>query len=460
MSIRDDSGVDGEVKTIGVVRDALLGGVFSPGGRIDLAKLASAIRDRSKGSVKISAVVIRRALIELSKEGLVRIVPRSGTFLETISDHQLWQLWRTRVVLEDLFVSTIARMPRPDMADALDPARSFNNLLGALAPESASGEVPREVVEAATQYDILFHSEIANLAGYDLLVGELAKIRNVLRLASPKMQMTFGHLRQIVHDHSAILDAISLHQGAFVGDVVGARLALKSHLRNAADRHSFSTQLRANENYCLDPILDLPSRLGILNDNPHPLRAVALNVFRGLCEGVIASEIALQDVGSRLSVPQMVFRQMDSIARECEGLTSDQVEDKSKRMFVSLDIQFHVSLAFISGLDFLGDLIFFCWRRMYDNAVRDLGGARMAAVVKEHGAIVSYIVYNSFHGKPGENVAELLRIVKQHLWGAVGEQLKTEMTTHGLACDNIPPCVKEFVDWFYSTLSSESVTRR
>ncbi|HWQ15264.1 MAG TPA: GntR family transcriptional regulator [Roseiflexaceae bacterium] len=88
------------------VRDSIRSGALAPGVRIDQAGLA-----RRFGT---SIVPVREALARLQADGLVRIVPHRGAFVEELSPEVLIDIYSMRELLEE----DAARLAAPYMGEA------------------------------------------------------------------------------------------------------------------------------------------------------------------------------------------------------------------------------------------------------------------------------------------------------------------------------------------------------
>ncbi len=185
------------------IRDLILSGVYRKEDQITDEAVLEKVQHHGIGKVSI-----RRALIELAYEGLVEIRPHSGTFVRSIDSDELYQLWRTRVVLEDFFVMSLARDPRVSTNHSLRHASAANVKLFELAENAVVRGLDNELLATAITLDIEFHDELAAAAGYPHLTRELMTVRNRLRLAAGPIKLTIEELRQIVSDHERIIKAI------------------------------------------------------------------------------------------------------------------------------------------------------------------------------------------------------------------------------------------------------------
>ena len=430
------------------LRDLILAGEFgkpSPGRAVQLSEASVQARLREE-NIKVGVVPIRRALLELDHEGLLEIRTKSGTFIREIKDDELGQLVRTRSVLEEFFVCTLARDVRANVYSLLEKAREVNRKIFDLQVSAANEKNSTDVFLQAVHYDTQFHDELANVAGYPHLKKQLKSVRYRLRLAQKDIRLTPENLLATFNDHEAILCAIRPAEDAWSGDIVRARLAIKSHLRNAADRLNLADALVHDPMYAHDPIMDLPQSLAP-DDTSHTL---AFGVLRTMLELVVAAEISKQEFTiNRLGLPTQICSKMSQIAQQSRQKSSDEIAPATKAKFVNLDIQFHSSLAYISGLFFAQEAITHIWQQMYDDARRKLGGDEMIAVVDEHTKILRDLGY--FSGQSiTEGTERILSQVREHFEKAYLRANPDE--------EELKPEVTAFLTWFISQLSSTPKT--
>src|SRR5579863_2365165 len=408
----------------------------------------------TNGLIVIGDVPIRRALLELEYERLVKIRPKAGTFIRTIGADELGQLVRTRSVLEEFFVCTCARDTSSAVNSQLDKARGFNNEIRKLAESVGPDSKGKLIFAKVLGLDMAFHDALADGAGYPFLKKEFSSVRYRLRLAHKYVELNAENLLAIANDHQAILDAIRPHHDPndpggddWGGDVIEARLAIKNHLRNAIDRLGIPRKdITDQKGYASDPILDLPTRLGEDNDQ----QASAFGVLRILLELVVAAELARQkDTYRRLSRPKDILAEMGEIAQECTTKQISETPNKFEKMkarFINCDMQFHSSLAYTSGLLFAQEAVTHVWQRMYDDAERHLDGGKMNDVVNEHQDILRDLTYFS-QKRDGDSTKQILKQVKSHF-------IKAYKRAHP-EDEDMETVVTKFLTWFVDKLSTE-----
>ncbi|WP_237480146.1 GntR family transcriptional regulator [Lichenibacterium dinghuense] len=199
------------------------------GPRTAAGAIAAALRDDIVGMVLLprtplrdavlcerfgtSRTPVREALIRLGEEGLVDILPQSGTFVSRIPVEAIPEAVLVRQALEGVTVEAAAARGRAGATARLDEAIASQREL-ALRGDTRSFH----------DADEAFHEAIAGLAGlpnvWRLLRQVKVQIDRARRLTLPAL----GRMDQVVAEHAAIRDAVA------GGDVAAARAAMTAHL--------------------------------------------------------------------------------------------------------------------------------------------------------------------------------------------------------------------------------------
>lgn len=432
------------------IRNMILTGRYSPGDKLNE-------RDLSK-ETGFGAVSIRRAFALLLHEGIVEIRAKSGTFVRPVNEDELSQLWRLRTYLEELFVTTISRDTRPEIDKQLETARKINDELADLSQKiefESSDKSEEEKAIALTlgqlQLDKQFHECLAETAGFGEMKDMLGSMRTRLQLAFGSSELSFGsRARQIigvVDDHSRILNAIRPNPGT-VGDVNEARLAIRSHLRKAADRWHLTSRIRNDHAHGCDPIFDTPDQLS----SPNGVQILPLAIIRLLLELLVLAEI-VQRRDVALDGPRMLHRRMRQIASKYKGVTNiADIDEYDRRTFASSDVDFHSGLALLSGLLFAEEATVYIWQRSLSTAVKTFDGDRMDLVIRDHDKILREIDYH-VDSANGEGSFGVLNAMKEHLSRAMGVILKEEMAEKS-SKDEREKIVEPFLAWFMKRLTA------
>lgn len=185
-------------------------GRLPPGSRLD---------ERSLGErFGISRTPAREVLLELSAAGLVRIVPRRGALVLSISPQETVALVEVLVALEGEAAALAAR--RMSGAEREAFARGYSE---------RTRDIASLPLDNYSEINTAFHDAIYAGCRNDFLTAEIRKLR--VRLA-PHLHNNFverGRLRSSHEEHQAICSAIV---GA---DLEAARSAMRNHILNGGN---------------------------------------------------------------------------------------------------------------------------------------------------------------------------------------------------------------------------------
>ncbi|HSI79153.1 MAG TPA: GntR family transcriptional regulator [Solirubrobacterales bacterium] len=196
------------------LRDRILNGELAPGAKLVEADLAADF-GTSRGPV-------REAIRELAREGLVAELARRGTFVSTLTGHDLSEVYAVREALElGACKSAINRASDAELA-ALEPH---------LIAMEASWREGATYLESAV-HDLAFHRAILALAGNQRMAAiydqMLAQTMLLLRAAADENPGLRAEMRASAHRD--ILAALVAR------DEERARVAIAAHYRYAEER--------------------------------------------------------------------------------------------------------------------------------------------------------------------------------------------------------------------------------
>ena len=201
----------------------------SPSGTLTAAgAIAAALRDDIVGMVLVprsplrdavlcarfgtSRTPVREALIRLGEEGLVDIVPQSGTFVSRIPVDAIPEAVLVRQALEGVTVEAAARAGAAGLA-RLDAALDAQRRL-------ADCRDMRGFHEA----DEAFHEAVAGAAGHPNIWRLLRQVKVQMDRARRLTLPAPGRMEQVIAEHRSIRDAIARR------DAAAARRAMTTHL--------------------------------------------------------------------------------------------------------------------------------------------------------------------------------------------------------------------------------------
>ncbi|MGR3793278.1 GntR family transcriptional regulator [Vannielia sp. SX4] len=186
----------------------ILGGVFTPGERLDEVQLA----DR----FAVSRTPLREAFHRLALSGLVEHIPHRGTFVRQPGPVELIEMFEVMAELE----ATCARLAAARITDeALDDMRATNARCLA-AVEAADHDGYYHENER-------FHAILYRQSGNGFLEGECLRLHKRL-MPFRRMQLRLrGRLRQSMSEHEAIVEALQRGAADEAAEALRAHVAVQ-----------------------------------------------------------------------------------------------------------------------------------------------------------------------------------------------------------------------------------------
>lgn len=187
---------------------------FSAGERLNVEDLAK--------QLGVSRTPVREALNLLSAEGLVEIVPRSGTFVANLSAEDVREVFDLRICLEGLAAERVGERGLSSME-----VRQMRQILS----RANAGETPEERAVNHAEANRRFHDGIVKLSGNRKLAQIYSSLNAhtmmaLIHYASPSWSERW---EMEMAEHGRVLDALA------AGDPSGAREAMEAHLRRGRD---------------------------------------------------------------------------------------------------------------------------------------------------------------------------------------------------------------------------------
>ncbi len=186
----------------------------------------------------LKAGLIRDALLQAQTKGLVRILPRAGTFLQSVTPESAANPLPVRL-------HTALQQTEPNLFHLLDARRFLEIELAGRAAERRRLEdlIPARRAMAAmmdlldrgdgaiyAEHDVAFHVEIARLAGNTVLFAIFQALMESLRPHFQDVPL-FGEERHVANrSHAAIYAAVA------AGDAGKVRAEMTEHLSKSCDR--------------------------------------------------------------------------------------------------------------------------------------------------------------------------------------------------------------------------------
>lgn len=175
----------------------------------------------------ISRTPVHEAVQRLAEEGLVEVIPRSGTFVARIPLEGLDEAMMVRNALESAIIEKAAARSTPE---------GLALLRGILEQQAAA--IAASDFRAFHRSDEMFHSTLAELSGYP---GVWPIIQQAKTQVDRYRQLTLplqGRMDGVLDEHRAVVDAIA------TGDAVKAVQAMRDHLDHVLPVLEVTRQLR------------------------------------------------------------------------------------------------------------------------------------------------------------------------------------------------------------------------
>jgi DNA-binding GntR family transcriptional regulator len=167
---------------------------------------------------RVSRTPVREALAKLERDRLVRVVPKKGAFVRSISHDDVRELYQIREALEALAMRLAA--PRFDRGELQGFTTRFRELKARGAKAT-----PDEVRALGEE----FHTAALKRAGNARLVEALEQIREQIRPVWTMAVVAPRRVQGLVHEHLAILDALTR------ADARRAERLMARHVRRVRD---------------------------------------------------------------------------------------------------------------------------------------------------------------------------------------------------------------------------------
>ncbi|MBQ4404375.1 MAG: GntR family transcriptional regulator [Selenomonadaceae bacterium] len=204
-----------------VLRDAIRRGVLEPGERLMEVQLAE--------ELGISRTPVREAIRKLEQEGYVIMLPRRGTYVSSVSVHDVKEIFEIRTALESL--ATVLATVR------IEP-EELEKLRALLA--EIEGHIERKDIEKIVATDIEFHGLLYQVSRNDRLVTIISNLKEQLARFRTLSMSYPGRLQETLEEHRAMVEAIA------AGDADAAREAAERHMEQA--EKTLLKAMRKNKN--------------------------------------------------------------------------------------------------------------------------------------------------------------------------------------------------------------------
>lgn len=190
------------VSVTNTLRDALLGGDYPGGTRLNEVDLAT--------QLQVSRTPIRAALSTLAAEGLLEYRPNSGYAVKSYAARDIDGIYTVRATLEGLGARLVAEQGLSDLHRGL-----IHKVLAESEELLKASEWTDEVRDSWRDLNDRFHNTLIEAANNSHLAMMLRKSRAIPLLNQLKFRwFDLGHLARAHEDHTEIFNAIAAGQGA------------------------------------------------------------------------------------------------------------------------------------------------------------------------------------------------------------------------------------------------------
>jgi DNA-binding GntR family transcriptional regulator len=165
-------------------------------------------------AVGVSRTPVREAMLRLAAEGLLRLYPKRGALVVSVSAEEVRDILGARELLETHAVELVLDVADDTLVEEL------SDLLEDMRRFAAARDVP-----GFSQADRDFHRAMVAAGGNDILTKLYDTLRDrQLLMGAVLMRGTPGRISSAVEEHAAILAAVK------AGDRTALRAAVMHHL--------------------------------------------------------------------------------------------------------------------------------------------------------------------------------------------------------------------------------------
>ena len=199
-----------------IIRELIIRRQIRPGEKINEEQLAE--------TIGVSRTPIRETLCRLENEGIVKVIPRRGTFVTELSRGSVTDVLQIREVLEGL----VARLATKNMDD-----KTLRGLRGCLQRVEATPEEARQPMQY-TRAEEDFHALLLEVCGNQMLKNMMEVVNGHLRLIRIRTVVLPGRAKKSVQEHHQILKAVERGDADLAEEVMRKHVA---SVRNDALRN-------------------------------------------------------------------------------------------------------------------------------------------------------------------------------------------------------------------------------
>ena len=215
----DRSNISAQV--YGILRERIFSRQFAPGERLNLPEIEE--------QMDISRTPLKNALGRLSIEGLVEIIPRSGTFVTNPTREDIEEVFDVRQVLEEYAIKLAAERITPSALQQLcELAQEMRQLLD--TPDKS------QIYPRYTRLDYAFHHLIVKCAESKQLAKLWEQVNAHVQMARIRYRSVDGEIDLSMSQHLEICELFGVRDSDALQQLVGYHISrAKQALLNDLD---------------------------------------------------------------------------------------------------------------------------------------------------------------------------------------------------------------------------------
>lgn len=204
------------------IRDKVLAGQLQPDVLYSETRMAA--------ELNISRTPMKDALVRLSQEKLIDILPSKGFRLHRMSSEDILQTYQARTAVEGFCAMQLALNRGTPAGQAA--IRSMEHILSAMDSFLTRENAGEDLMAALLEYDLQFHQALVDFSGNDELRQLFNSYHYRLYFFALEAFRVEGRLQQAREEHQDILNAV-LDPDDPVG--IRAYLAVMRHMEATRD---------------------------------------------------------------------------------------------------------------------------------------------------------------------------------------------------------------------------------
>jgi len=190
-----------------IIKDKILNFDYRPGFQLKEIPLSK--------ELNLTRTPIRKAIVQLANDGLVKTYPHRGAFVATLSDNEVEEIFEVREALEVKAASLVIRRASREELDHIRSALKKREA-------SLSRTKPKYVIP-----EIDFHQELIKLSKNSILISMWMGLHTKLQLIRIQSSMRGRRFLEAMKEHGTILSCIYENRPA------ETEALLRAHIQNA-----------------------------------------------------------------------------------------------------------------------------------------------------------------------------------------------------------------------------------